>query len=310
MVIEHRWLCLLLCSLASSAGACNIPVFRYALERWQQDAYEIVIHHGAELSTSDREFLDQLQSLSQLSGGPSNITLVHKSDDAITVPSLRVTTVVGGRTIEFWRGTIDEAKQLGLTASPVRTELIRRLLAGDSVVWLLLRSSDARQSDEVRDLLTDSFASLKTKIRLPDGVGLPGSELHSEVPLLVKFSLIEVDPADDAESFLVQSLRRFRPDAIEQNEPLLIPVFGRGRALEVIPANELTAPLIEDLSMFLSAACSCQVKEQNPGFDLLLSVDWDTRLYGASGVRPPPPVTVDGSNRPPVLLSIPPGKRK
>jgi len=63
-------------------------------------------------------------------------------------------------------------------------------------------------------------------------------------------------------------------------------MFGRGRALEVILANVAKPTLNEDLTSFLSGACSCQVKEQNPGFDLLLSVNWDGELHGEGGLLP------------------------
>ena len=144
---------------------------------------------------------------------------------------------------------------------------------------------------------------------LPEGIGLPGSELHSEVPLLVKFSLLEIDPTDSREQFLVQLLTGFEPEAVSAGEPLLVPVFGRGRALEVIPAGDLNDRLIEDITLFLSGACSCQVKEQNPGFDLLMTEDWDTQLFGEDGPRPPPAKTVADRKKSPELLTIPPGRR-
>ena len=36
---------------ATSTGqACNIPVFRYALERWKPDASEVIIFHDGKIS--------------------------------------------------------------------------------------------------------------------------------------------------------------------------------------------------------------------------------------------------------------------
>ena len=35
------------------AHACQIPVFRYALERWQATPYEVVIFHRGPLSPAD-----------------------------------------------------------------------------------------------------------------------------------------------------------------------------------------------------------------------------------------------------------------
>ena len=116
---------------------------------------------------------------------------------------------------------------------------------------------------------------------------------------------------DDAqEQFLVRLFSGFQPQAYTEKQPLVIPVFGRGRALEVIPADQLDAKLFEELTLFLCGACSCQVKESNPGFDLLLSADWNRELFGENAVLPPPPKTVADQNQPPKLLPIAPGRKK
>ncbi len=297
-------------ALASIASACNIPVFRYALERWRSDAYEIVVPADEALDANQKAFVEKLEAASNLRGGKANLNVIRNSAVTDADQAVIVRGTGGGRIVGHWRGTIDEASEVGLLESPVRKELVRRLLAGDSVVWLVLQSSDAATSRAAAELLTTAFKTLDTKIKLPDGIGLPGSELHSEVPLFVKFSFIEIKHDDPAEQFLIQSLSNQRADDAKSGEPLLVPVFGRGRALEVIPAKDLSAQLVEDLTMFLSGACSCQVKEQNPGFDLLLNVNWDTELYGEDGMRPPPPKSVGDAEKPAVLLTIPPGKKR
>jgi hypothetical protein len=76
----------------------------------------------------------------------------------------------------------------------------------------------------------------------------------------------------------------------------------------VIPSADVDSPLARDLTLFLAGACSCQVKEQNPGFDLLIDADWDSELFGAEGERPPPAKTVGDRSSTPHLLSIPPGR--
>ena len=40
---------LLTIALASVAIACQVPVFRYALERWPADNYELVVLHDLSL---------------------------------------------------------------------------------------------------------------------------------------------------------------------------------------------------------------------------------------------------------------------
>ena len=291
--------------------ACNIPVFRYALERWQSDAYQLVVLHNEELSPEQASYVQSLEMASVDNGGSSNIKVSRERVAALTKPELAVRmSMANGRIISNWRGSLEAASDVNLLDSPVRKELVKRLLAGDSVVWLLVRSKDAEKSNAAKRLLLESFKTLNTKVSLPDGIGLPGSELHSEVPLFVKFSLLEIVADDGKEAFLRSWLEGFHPDAIQSGEPLLVPVFGRGRALEVIPANVANPALVEDLTMFLSGACSCQVKEQNPGFDLLLKMDWDKELYGEDEFRPPPAKSVGEGDRAPRTLAIPPGKRK
>jgi len=157
-------------------------------------------------------------------------------------------------------------------------------------------------------MLEGELSILEKKIKLPDGIGLPGSELYSEVPLLVKFSVLELDPKDPKEKLLVSLFQGF--ESTQMDEPLLVPVFGKGRALEVLPASQVDAPLIGDLTMFLCGACSCQVKERNPGFDLWMSVDWNRELFGESGEVPEPVSTLARKSSTPKTLVIPPGKSK
>jgi hypothetical protein len=40
----------------------------------------------------------------------------------------------------------------------------------------------------------------------------------------------------------------------------------------------ITADNIREAGAFLVGACSCEVKRQNPGTDLLMAVDWDAQI--------------------------------
>jgi hypothetical protein len=52
-------------------------------------------------------------------------------------------------------------------------------------------------------------------------------------------------------------------------------VFGRGRALFPLIGAGITAENIRDEhARFLIGPCTCKVKEQNPGVDLLFAADW------------------------------------
>lgn len=316
--------------LASVACACNIPVFRYALERWRPDPCDIVVFFEGELTPTQQSLVDALNpaletSASGTNAQAANVKIVQSNlkapdaplaslwqsisgDDRDSLPYVVVRTKLGpGQVINGWHGPLQSIADNRLLQSPARRELGQRLLAGHSVVWILVTSKDSEKTAKARQMLTENLEPLSNKIELPDGIGLPGSELHSEVPLLLKFSMIEIKHDDPKEEFLTKLFTGFQSEAVADGEPLIVPVFGRGRALEVIPASEMTSRLMEDLTGFLSGACSCQVKEQNPGFDLLLSVDWDTELYGEDA--PPPPERTKRDRQKPVLLTIPPGSK-
>ena len=56
--------------------------------------------------------------------------------------------------------------------------------------------------------------------------------------------------------------------------------------------KEINSDRIEDVAMFLGGECSCQVKDLNHGYDLLMSADWDAILrehalnFSANAVAP------------------------
>jgi hypothetical protein len=86
------------------------------------------------------------------------------------------------------------------------------------------------------------------------------------------------------------------------SEPWVAAVFGRGRVLGAWPAHGFGDAQIEEVCLFLLGACSCQVKNLNPGWDLLLRVDWDEELraIGYQGTpeqtfRPNTPVPSGGA---------------
>ena len=56
-------LVLLACGAMSPArlAACDIPVFRYALERWPADAYRVVVFHRGKLHSAEDKIVSTLR---------------------------------------------------------------------------------------------------------------------------------------------------------------------------------------------------------------------------------------------------------
>src|SRR5690606_5453628 len=46
---------------AGRAGACQVPVFRFALEQWQPGRYELLVFHRGPLGPEAKALLDELE---------------------------------------------------------------------------------------------------------------------------------------------------------------------------------------------------------------------------------------------------------
>lgn len=167
----------------------------------------------------------------------------------------------------------------------------------------------------VVEQLQEQLPQLAAEIPLPVADGLPESELITQLPLDIRFSVLEVDGKSADEAVLRMLVTRGVVDDVGDDEPIVVPVFGRGRAMTAVKAESLDEALLAECSGFLCGACSCQVKQSNPGFDLLLAVNWDERLWGESDIRPPTTETqplADAGDQPgePQYVPIPAGRKE
>src|SRR5262245_6504013 len=314
-------------ALCAAAYACNVPVFRFALERWRPDPYRITVFHHGPLTDEQREILGPL--LDQQDKALANAMVVtvdiEESADATAVNSSDRLLLEALKPPEFPWLVVRYPQHLKIEVpissqplarepiarlldSPVRQELVRRLADGQTAVWLLLESGQAEKDDAAAALLTAELKKLESELKLPELTAAPEDELFAATPLKIAFSLVRV-PRTGAESDLVAMLLSSEPDLVTLPEPMVFPVFGRGRALLALIGAGITEKNIHDAAEFLVGPCSCQVKEQNPGFDLLLSADWQT-LVRLDSDSAPVLVTQTSSLSPtgqPDLVPIPAG---
>jgi hypothetical protein len=306
--------------LAALAGAvaqaCNVPVFRYALERWQPDPYRAVLFHRGPLTDQQQALLGQLEPAPGKS--PANLAVRLVDVDAMEEVDRALWTAQGDVATPWlalqypqslrndktvWSGSLSEGELAKLMSSPLRTELVKRLSDGQTAVWLLLECGNAEKNQAVAAQLDAQLVELAGKLKLPELTGEPQDNLLSDAPLGVSFSLLRV-PRGEAEQALVQMLLGAEPDLAEWDEPLVFPVFGRGRALLPLIGAGITADNIHESAAFLVGACSCEIKELNPGFDLLLTADWNVLLFKES---PPPAAVPTAPPGKPELVAIPSG---
>lgn len=275
--------------------ACSIPVFRYALERWELTPYEVVVFHRGPLPAADKALVRQLE-------GPKpranlSVTLVNLEDkveaeyrklwdaqkERPTLPWLVVRLAQTDEQIPpAWAGGLKEVP--ALLDSPARRQLVKALSKGESAVFLLLSSDDAKADQEAKGLLARELAKLAKTLELPEQ-SPEGPQLRTKLPLRVSFQVLPLSRGDVAEQPFVHMLLGSEEDLHKAKGPIVFPVFGRGRLLCALHGDDLTAKQLYNVGRFLCGACSCQVKELNPGIDLLIAADWNQLLFDGN---PPP----------------------
>ncbi|MCB1062125.1 MAG: hypothetical protein KDN20_04290 [Verrucomicrobiae bacterium] len=299
-------------TVSGVALACQVPVFRFALERWVADSYQVIITPGASGKFSEEEqaaidFLKAAQSDGLNPDAPgvfANIAVEIKetpaADSPVAILSVTYPEKIRGFELKpIWTGTLtlDTAKRL--IDSPLRRQLVKQLLAGESAVWVLVESGDAAADDAAATAIEESVIRAKETLKIPDGVMTRQEAdsatnfaavnaddiLRSEVPLKIDFTLLRVSRDDPAEVMLLPMILNIEDDLGDYaGEPMVFPVFGRGRVLEPLIGRGVNGDNALEYATYICGACSCEVKDQNPGLDLLIAADWDTALHGSEVV--------------------------
>ena len=277
---------------ATAARACNVPVFRYALERWPADPYEVIVFHRGPLSPTDQALTAALAKIADADTPAANFTfervdLTKKPDkelaqlfeaqpDRDQLPFLVVRyPAQSGREVNVWSGRLNADAVHRLLDSPARREVVRRIVGGDSGVWILLDSGDRAKDDAAERLLRAELGKLQRTLKLPELTSDPEDQLSAKGPeLKLAFSLLRVSRADPAEVMLVRMLQGLEEE-LPTDRPMAYAVFGRGRALPPLIGAGIRPDNLRADARFVTGPCTCKVKEQNPGVDLLILADWD-----------------------------------
>lgn len=306
----------------AAASACNVPVFRYALERWPADVYEVVILSDGPLDDRASARADVLRKSKTEQSANLNVRIIDvaQAKDEMLVrlwkehgkhgqPLMAVLYPRNAQEVPDRVATVvpfTDASIEYLTDSPVRQEVVKKLLEGDSAVWIFVPSGHQDQDAAALKLLKEQVKRNQDELELPPQDELEADEFFladTAIELRIGFSIVTLDRNDPKEQMLLQLLLGSEPDLESLDQPMAFPVIGRGRALYALVGKGIFRDTIAMASSFVVGPCSCQVKDQNPGFDLLLAVDWDEKVGGSSISDPAP----ERSTKP-ILLEIPPGK--
>ena len=147
---------------------------------------------------------------------------------------------------------INELKNL--SASPLREKIADELMSGKLCVMLYLKTDNQPKDEASLQLIKKTLASS------------PFGEI---------ITLVELSRNSKEEKHFVSMLLNVEDDLKGINEPMLFGIFGRFKALEPLIAKGITEENVSLMINFLTADCSCLIKDNLPGTDILFTDKWE-----------------------------------
>jgi hypothetical protein len=303
---------------AGAGTACSIPVYRFALEQWPPASFQVLVVHDRPLDEAQRRCLQQL---SEATG--SNIVAVDVDlSNAATgkwqkirerlpqgeqLPLLAlVSPEAGGQSSPIWFAPLTSDSVQALLDSPVRRWIANKLGLGDTAVLVLLKCGDQRLDEAAMKLVQREAQRLEQVTTLPEPSPV-GPQLRSRLPLRVAFRVLCLSREDAGEQVLLRMLLTSEPGLETERGPILFPIYGRGRLLAAIRGDDLGPDELSRVAEFLCHSCSCQVKELNPGMDLLFTANWEGFVDGTAAPEAVPADAVQSASEEPIAEPGAPG---
>ena len=141
-----------------------------------------------------------------------------------------------------------------LTTSPLREKIAAELMAGKLCVMIYLKTEDKEKDDRGLQTLQKAITSS---------------------PFGKIITVVEINRKNKEEDHFVSMLLNVEDDLKGIQEPMLFGVFGRFKALEPLLGKGITEENIGLMIDYLTAECSCLIKDDLPGTDILFTDKWD-----------------------------------
>jgi len=205
---------------------------------------------------------------------------------------------------ELYVGRLDVKTLRAMVDSPLRQKLGKSFHDGNATTLLILEGPDAKANKEAEKVckqvaakaeageipVSSAFGDMYVPPPADDGTEKDGEEggekdgakkdgaetADEHKPETMKVGVLKLSRKNEAEKWLIASLLKIEPDLDEfADKTMIFAVYGRGRAMPPYIGKGITVENLVDCAFFFGGACSCQVKDQNPGMDLLMKWDWD-----------------------------------
>lgn len=235
-----------------------------------------------------------------LRGVPPDVRKMWQKQENKSLPRYLLVSPQGAH---VYSGALTSDEIASLATSAARQRIADLLADGRSGTFVLLTGKDKSANESAEKMLNALAADVAAgKVDLysgpQPGPGSPsvGSEEVPDSSLPKSESDIDKEDADKSapsrqigvvtlarddpkERWLTEMLLAVEPDLKDkefEDQPMVFVVYGRARALPPYIGKGITRNNMLEVLDFITGACSCTVKEQNPGVDLLTRYDWET----------------------------------
>jgi hypothetical protein len=141
-----------------------------------------------------------------------------------------------------------------LTSSPLREKIAAELMAGKLCAMVYLKSENKEKDDKGLQTLQKALAT---------------SQFGKIIPVF------ELSRNNKEEAHFASLLLHVEDDLKDIQEPMLFGIFGRFKALEPLLGKGITDENINLMIDYLTAECSCLIKDDLPGTDILFTNKWE-----------------------------------
>ncbi len=142
----------------------------------------------------------------------------------------------------------------GLSSSPLRKKIATELMAGKLCVMLYLKTDNAVKDETGLNTLRRAIASS---------------------PFGKIITVVELSRNSRDEYHFASMLLNVEDDLKDIQEPMLFGIFGRFKALEPLLGKGISEENINLMISYFTAECSCLIKDDLPGTDILFPHKWE-----------------------------------
>ncbi len=213
--------------LPDSLWPCSVPVFRYALERWPSDIFELAVFHEKPFTPEEETILDQLKQYAVNETTKSNYALstIDVTNPEIQIPqtlldergqdpypwAVVLTPLHYGRNRTIaWKGPLSSTIATEVVHSPIRQQIARRITDGQTAVWVFLECGDKEKDDKFAQTLQIQLDALNEALQIPEleeeEAYDPINQLYSGIELKIEFSMLRLSKENPEETVFIKML--------------------------------------------------------------------------------------------------------